>query len=289
MDDALVVFARDGLSGHLSILETHQDGEGLDGLNGSRAVSVSPDGDQVYVAGSADNSLVVFDRDTSSGLLNFSQQVRNGLSGVTGLLAPTDLLVTDDGSHVIVASEGSGAVAVFAREQDSGSATYGQLTQVEVHEDGIAGLDGLAGARALVIRGNHLYVAGALDGAIALFALNTVGSPVLTFDRAWFDGSDGITSLVEPGSLAFSPDGVHLYVTAEGANAVVLFERDGSDGSLTFLEARVQGDAGAGGSPDALLSPVAVNRCTRSSRLGFRRPTCLRGFFGKCCGSGFSA
>ncbi|MEM7479613.1 MAG: beta-propeller fold lactonase family protein [Acidobacteriota bacterium] len=258
VDDALVAFARDDLSGELTFLEAHLDDDGIDGLNGARAVALSPDGQHVYIAGSADNAVAVFSRDETTGSVTFLEQARNGLDGVTGLLAPSDLVVTADGSHLLVACEGSSSILVFARDDDAASETFGRLTPVEVHEDGMDGVDGLAGVRALVLEGADLYAAGTGEQALARFAVTTVGSPVLTFDRAWFNGSDGISSLLTPRGLAFSPDGLHLYVSAAGSNAVVFFERAAADGALTFLGARTQGDAGAGGSPDALLAPVAV-------------------------------
>ncbi|MEM7049881.1 MAG: beta-propeller fold lactonase family protein [Acidobacteriota bacterium] len=258
VDDAVVVFERDGLTGELTFLETYRDDTDLDGLNGARAVALSPDGEHVYVAGAGDNALAVFRRDASDGTLSFLQLVQNGLSGVTALLAPSDLVVSADGSYLLVAVEGSDAVSVFARDTDSGAATFGELSQVEVYEDGMAGVDGLAGARALTLVGSDLYVSGALDQAVAHFTVATGGSPVLTFDRAWFEGADGVSSLLSPAGLSVSPDGLQLYVAATGANGVVVFSRDTATGSLTFLEARVDGDGGAGGSPDALLAPAAV-------------------------------
>ncbi len=62
-DDAVVAFERDLGSGELVFLSFHQDGiEGVDGLDSPRGIAAAPDGKNVYVAGSEDNALAVFNR-----------------------------------------------------------------------------------------------------------------------------------------------------------------------------------------------------------------------------------
>ncbi|MDJ0801092.1 MAG: DUF4347 domain-containing protein, partial [Calothrix sp. MO_167.B12] len=67
-DDALTVFDRDA-SGNLTFKTVFKNGtDGVDGLDSARAVTVSPDGKQVFVTGSNDDALAVFDRDDSGNL-----------------------------------------------------------------------------------------------------------------------------------------------------------------------------------------------------------------------------
>ena len=58
-------------------------------------------------------------------------------------------------------------MAVFSR-----NSTTGALTFVEVQKDGVGGVDGLNGARSVTVSpdGSHLYAAGLLDHAVAVFS-----------------------------------------------------------------------------------------------------------------------
>ncbi|KKM04276.1 hypothetical protein LCGC14_1765860, partial [marine sediment metagenome] len=67
-DDAVAVFSRDGATGELSFVQTLRDGQGgVDGLDGVRSVTVSPDGKHVYAAGYSDDAVAVFSRDLVAG------------------------------------------------------------------------------------------------------------------------------------------------------------------------------------------------------------------------------
>jgi len=56
----------------------------------------------------------------------------------------------------------------------------------------------------------------------------------LTFAAAHINGLSGITGLSGAFGVDLSPDGKHLYVASENDNAVVLFDRNTANGSLTF-------------------------------------------------------
>lgn len=99
------------------------DGTGLDDATG---VAVSSDGRSVYAAAAGSSSVVVFDRDVSTGGL--TQKV--GKSGCIaesasvctagrGLNLAVDVAMAPDGRHVYTISIGSGAVAAFDRRPTS--------------------------------------------------------------------------------------------------------------------------------------------------------------------------
>ena len=50
---------------------------GVSGLDGSAAVTLSPDGNFVYVAGNNDDAIVVFERNQTTGMLTFVQKIEN--------------------------------------------------------------------------------------------------------------------------------------------------------------------------------------------------------------------
>ncbi|MDX1746378.1 MAG: Calx-beta domain-containing protein, partial [Halobacteriales archaeon] len=89
----------------LIYIEQLVDGVGpVGGLGGAWAVTVSPDGEHVYVASRADDSIVLFDRDLVSGELSCSSggcvRYQDGVDGVEGLDGVEDLVVTSDGLNL---------------------------------------------------------------------------------------------------------------------------------------------------------------------------------------------
>jgi len=67
-DDAIVVFARDPATGALTFVELQMNNVfGVQGLNGVRAVTVSPDGTHLYAAADRADSLTVFRRNVTDG------------------------------------------------------------------------------------------------------------------------------------------------------------------------------------------------------------------------------
>src|SRR2546428_356873 len=149
-----------------------------DGLAGINAVAVSPDGMNVYATGGADNALATFMRDATTGTLTF-------LGAEPGLNGPQAIAISPDGAYLYVAS--GNAVVVFARDPASG-----MLTAVQIVDDNTDGADGLGGAAALALSpdGGHLYAAGKLDDAVAVFSRDSA-SGALAFvevDRQAVDG-----------------------------------------------------------------------------------------------------
>ena len=221
--DALVHFRRDPVTGLPTSKDTYRDGEGgVDGLFGGRSLALSPDGTSLY-AGTA-RGLLVFSRDPATGALTFD-----------GLLAAeviSAVAVSPDGAHVYAAEYAWDRVAVLERDPSTGA-----LSLVEVQEDGVAGVSGIAGPRGLAISpdGSHLYAAGEWSDAVAIFARNAT-TGVLTFLSALEDGQPGTAGLTEPRSVVLSEDGAFAYVTSPWAGMLTAWGRDSSTGTLTLLE-----------------------------------------------------
>jgi cysteine-rich repeat protein len=241
--DALVVFARDPASGTLSFVQVLKDGSGgVDGLNRPRGAALSPDGAHLYVAGEADDAVAVFARDAATGALAFVEALRDGAAGVDGLARAFSVALAPDGAHVYVASSGDDAVALFRRD-----AATGRLTFVEVRRDGVDGVDGLNGAAAVVVApdGEHVYVAGGDDDAVAVFARNAA-TGALTLTQVVRNTVRGIQGLNGPRALALDPGGAHLYVAGASDDALLVFGARCGDGVLDPGEqcddGRVSGD-----------------------------------------------
>ncbi|MCB1055538.1 MAG: beta-propeller fold lactonase family protein [Acidobacteria bacterium] len=253
LDNSVAVFSRDAMTGALAFVDIEVDGSGgVTRLGGAYGVAVSPDEAHVYVAARSDDAVVVFARNTVSGTLTLLQEVVQGSGGVNGLDAAVAVTVSPDGKHVYVASEtasagstGDDAVAVFSRVTDSGSPNYGRLSFVEAQQDGVSGVDGLAGAGAVTVSpdGANVYVAsergndGGGDWAAVFSRDATTGA--LTFlqdlQESDFDIFTGCTGVgPEASGVAVRPDGAYVFLTNPYGGTLAVFARDGSSGALTL-------------------------------------------------------
>ena len=176
-DDTVAVFSRNSATGALSFVEVKRDGvDGVDGLDGAFSVTVSPDGKHLYAVGAIDDAVAVFSRNATTGALTFVEAKKDGVGGVDRLDGTGSVTVTPDGKHLFVAGATDNAVAVLSRDS-----TTGQLAFVEVHKDGVGGVDGLADAASVTVSpdGKHLYAAGATDDAVAEFRVSDLTAPTL--------------------------------------------------------------------------------------------------------------
>ena len=118
------------------------------------------------------------------------------------------------------------------------SAMPDELTFVQPLFDGVGGVDGLAGARSVVVSPDamHVYVTGYHDDAVAAFSRDSVTGELASRPPV-FDGVDGVDGLNGACNLTISPDGAHVYVTGFLDHAVAAFSRDPSTGELSFVDA----------------------------------------------------
>ncbi len=248
----VLVFSRDAATGHLSFVEMHRDakyGGTIDGIYGASSVVPSPDGSNIYVACSNDNTVVAFRRSPSTGELSLVEVHKEGVAGVDGLAGANSVAVSPDGIHVYVTGFDDNAVTLFSRNPTTGALTY-----QTVYKDGVMFVDGLAGANSVAVSpfGLRVYATGADDDALAVFDRDkaTGGLSFLEIHR---DGVDSVYGLAGASSVAISPDGNHVYATGKYGDAVVVFDVD----NLDF------GDA-----PDPAYSTLAANNGARHRMVG---------------------
>jgi len=245
LDHALLVFSTDQVTGELTFVEAHVDGQnGITSLAGCRAATVSPDGKQVYAASLTDSTVTVFSRDAGTGALTFVQAIFDLNTGgaFDGLGGAMSVVVSSDGLHVYVGARSDDAIVAFSR-----NAMTGVLTLIAVYFNNTAGITGLDAPESIVLSpdGKHLYAAAEASQAVAAFSRNA-GTGALTFIDAYFDGVDGVDCLGCTNNLAVSPDGNHLYAVGQfGASGtfcmtgfddwMAIFSRDSGSGELTFI------------------------------------------------------
>jgi len=220
---------------------------GVDGLDGTYDMVISPDGEFLYVASMNDDAIAVFDRDPATGELSFISRSKNGEGGIDGLNGARSLDVSPDGEFLYVVSMFDDALVTFSRNIATGSLTF--LGRVK---DGETGVDGLDGARSICISpdGLNLYVAGWDDNAVALFSRDTATGAASFLGRLKH-GEDDIFALDAPHFLTVSPDGENVYITLWDEDAVSVYNRDTDTGLLTY-NSKI-----SNGSPDATGSTVS--------------------------------
>jgi 6-phosphogluconolactonase (cycloisomerase 2 family) len=226
-DNAVAVFRRDLRRGALNFLQVLREGDGgWQGLAGVRHLAVSPDGKNVYAAGQADNSLVVFTRDLATGLLAFQQVLQDNVKGVDGLEGVVSLAVSPDGKQVYAAGSRDNAVAVFSRSLTTGGLAFSQILR-----DGVGGITGIESISSVTLSpdGKQVYATSSTDMALAVFSRSSATGRLAEI-QVVRKGVGGVDGLDGASAAAVSPDGKQIYTTADQDNAVTVFAREATTG-----------------------------------------------------------
>ncbi len=223
-------------------------------MNGVSAVTVSPDGKNVYLVARIDDSVVILDRNIDTGVLT----QKNGINGcvsetgtagdcVNGVALDTandsqsSIVVSADGRNVYVTSSISDAVAVFDRNLSTGVLTQkaGLLACVSLDGTGGACTQGVAlnGAQTVTVSpdGESVYVASnGSNGAVAAFDRNlSTGALTQKAGVAACVSSDGSggecvdgEALIGSNDVTVGPDGRSVYAASATSDGVAVFTRD---------------------------------------------------------------
>jgi 6-phosphogluconolactonase (cycloisomerase 2 family) len=211
----LLAFEIAASSGALTLLQCLRDGEGdITALEGACSVTAAPDGSQIFVASYNDDSLLVLNRDPSTGLLSLSQVFSDGQAACDGLNGASCVCVSPDGRNLYVTGYYDNALAVFSRDASTCLVMYRGF-----FKDGMDGVDGLYYARGVSVSldGKTLYATGSADDAVVFFERDPATGG-LTY-RSFTSGIDGARG------IAVSPDGRNCYVAGTGANQLAVFNR----------------------------------------------------------------
>ena len=182
---AVNVFSRNAVTGALTFLERKVNGiDGVGYLANVAGLAVSPDGKSVYAASRGADALVVFDRDTGTGLLTFREYQRDG-GAIDGLKGPYGVVVSPDNAYVYAVGHGDGSAVVFRRD-----ATTGALKFLEDREDPYIDppneVQPLPAALALSPLGDSLYTGG--KGAV-VYHVDQCGDGSVGTDEQCDDGN----------------------------------------------------------------------------------------------------
>lgn len=218
---------------------------------GSRAIAVSEDGRNVYVASSRSDAIAIFARNQRTGALTqlpgrggcVAAKGKDGCATAVGLDGPNSLALSPEGRFLYATSRTGNSVTAFHRNTSTGA-----LTQLAPGTGCVSGLPipGCAAGRALVAPD---VVAVSPDGA-NVYAGSFFGNAVAVFQRAkngvLYQASGPSGCIVEaiagcapavalgaPEGLAVSPEGSSVYVAGALSNSVVELAREPATGALS--------------------------------------------------------
>lgn len=226
--------------------------EGPGPFMGSRAIAVSADGKNVYVASSRSNAVAVFRRNPKTGALGQPSAAAGCVAAkgafecgkAIGLNGPNSVAISPNGRNVYVTSRGSNSVTAFKRDRSTGAlhqlpGAAGCISGVPL--PGCATGTALLGPDVVVVSpdGKNVYVGSFFGNAVAAFARDPS-----TGALAQLSGSAGCIAeatggcavglaLGAPEGMAISGDGRSVYVATALSNAVAVLSRDPSTGTLT--------------------------------------------------------
>ena len=273
--DAVAVLDRDangtltqkgGAAGCINELGADGCADGL-ALDGANAVTVSPDGRNVYATSTGSDSIVIFDRDLATGALTQKAGVAGCISETgTGasctdgasLFQPRRPVVSQDGKNVYVPAFDSDAVAVFTRNLSNGSltqqasATVANVTSVAIGPDGRTVY--VTSSNGIVMTFDRDQSTGALTPKAGVAGcVSETGNGVSCADGK---------ALAQAQEAAVSPDGRSVYVASAGTtDALAIFDRDPVTGQLT-QQGGVTGCISETGTAGACMDGVALDTVT---------------------------
>lgn len=242
---------------------------------GSRAIAVSPDGRNVYVAASKSNAIAIFIRNPKTGALRQAKGNRGciaakgaeGCAQAIGLDGPNSVAVSEDGKTVYATSRVSGSITTFRRDQKTGSlrqlkpSSAGCISVASI--PGCAPGRGLLGADVVVISPDaaNVYVGAFFGNAVAAFVRNPK-SGVLeqqagTAGCIAEGGAEGCAAGFALGAvegLAVSSSGANVYAASALSNALVVLSRAPAGGALS------QATDGSGCISDAAAAGCVTGR-----------------------------
>ncbi len=195
-----------GVGGCVQIPGASASGAGS-GLDGAGGVAVSPDGRHVYVIGAGDDAIARFARNTQSGFISFAGcvsaetqssvlceqfPVASSAGSNTGFDRPTALSLSPDGENLYVSSRDDDAITTLNRNPASGALSW----------------------------------AGCLSGEFESGGCSQVPS---AFPAGANSGLDRLLS------VTVSDDGQSLYAAAHFDDGVVTFDRNRTNGAITYV------------------------------------------------------
>jgi 6-phosphogluconolactonase (cycloisomerase 2 family) len=239
--DLVAVFTRDTTTGNITWKQNIVNNSGgVSGMAVPYLVTVSPDGQNVYVSAGTGDSIITFKRSPSDGTLTFVKKVSNG--DQYGFCLPTcqqlqaldgayGIALSPDGRYGYVSGINDNKVIVLDRDQTTGALELQPLLgPVQVYTSQASAAYGIA----MSPDGANLYLAGYLSNSLEVLDRNATDGK-LSFIERHINGQGGVSGLNGVFRVAVSPDGAYVYTASFNGDALTVFKRDQSTGKLTFV------------------------------------------------------
>lgn len=154
-EDAITLFNRNPADGTLTFNKLYRNNIlGVKNIDGVIDLIISPDGQDLYAAGSFSDAIVQFKRNPQNGHLAYHGSVVNNVGTAEGLDGVQSLIISNDEKHIYTGGFASGALAAWSRyyttqvyevdlslgEVEAGL-LFGSKQPADVSHDGIANAD----------------------------------------------------------------------------------------------------------------------------------------------------
>jgi len=232
-DRTLWVFQRSSETGVLTFVQSTNTSEFpvniTDALDHARGLTVSPDGNNLYVVGTNSSAVsggdvVVMSRDTATGEVTGMEIHEDLLNNIVDMKAPDDVVISPDGKHMYVAANGSetssdDSVVIFTRATD-GSLTY----QSTVHYlDGTNDVLFSPSRISINPEGNLLYVGSDIVETVSIFKRDSDTGSITPIGFEKDDLRDLVMGSVI--DMDITADGKFLYVaTDQKVDGITVFD-----------------------------------------------------------------
>ncbi len=254
-DNLLTIFSRSPTTGALSFQGgVVNNSGGVSGMAGPYLVTVSPDGQNVYITGSSSNSVVSFKRDTNNGALTFLGKVSQGdvygffcspnCPTLQGLAGAYQVLISPDGQYAYISDITDNKIVVLYRNSSTGALVMDFINgPVQLYTSpNLSQAYGMA----LSPDGGYLYVTGYGSSTLEVLKRDAATGK-LTFVEKQVNGQNSVDGLTGVFRVTVSPDGGYVYTASFNDSAVTAFKRDASTGKLTYLTKYKDGIGGIDG------------------------------------------
>jgi len=217
---------------------------------GSRAIAISRDGRNVYVASSTSRAIAIFHRDRRTGRLTqpagkggcISTGGGGSCAKAVGLAGANSLAISRDGRNLYATARAANAVTSFKRNPKTGA-----LRQLPggcisgLAQPGCVAGEALVAPDVLVASrdGKNVYAGSFFGNAVAAFVrdpstgvLTQLSGTAACIAEATAGCATGV-ALGSPEGMAISANGGQVYVASALSNAVAILTRDPTSGALT--------------------------------------------------------
>jgi len=219
---AAVVAFRQSPEGKLHFIEANHGKDQC--FEEARGLAFSPNGRLLYVASSDAGTLAVLERDDETGKTKLKQLLKDEEYGIHGLGGVMRLKCSPDGKFLYTSSgrfKGDNALGLYKTNPDQ------TLSMVKELFNGQEGLTRFEGGNELILTpdGLNVYALGTRSSSLVVFQRDLETGALTQNQTFLHDTYGGGPVLSGTSGLAISPDGRHLYVTAELSQAISIFNR----------------------------------------------------------------